>query len=297
MAITENSFTADEIQSALAANPALLDVLKEAAPKSNIFVYSKPEFDTYVQGVKQDAVNETTSTLYSQLDKDVAALTGSAKGNEKTYDFIKRVIDEQKTERTRLAGEVQTLNEQIKTGGDTTLKTRYEALELAHKNLNDVVIPQLNQSLIQTKIGTIISEAKAGLAFNEAYSQDVIDVLMSTATQKMMAAAKVNGDQILFQDAEGKPFMNGINVADPKSVFTNFLPAAALTVGRTAEGADTRAPVTTTSFKNADGQPIAISSDIKTKVQLHEYLIGQGLASTSKEFMEIDTQYAALPTM
>ena len=294
--ITENNFTSAELAAALDANPALIDVMKETATQKSLFLYKKEELDSFVEGERTKAINDTTSKIYSQIDQDVASLTGSTKGNEKTYEFVKRVIAETKKKATDLEGEKILLEEQVKKGGDVALKTKYEALELEHKKLNEELIPSLNKKLFETKIESLISEAQRGLKFNPAYDQTVVDTLISVAKSKMIQSAKAENDAITFYDGEGKPFMNGINVAKPEEVFLKFLPANVLDTVRPKPGTGTTPPGSTTSYKNADGKDIVVPSDVKTKVQLHEFLIGQGLQTTSKEFMDIDKEFN-LPTV
>jgi len=297
MAITENSFTTEELTAALEAKPELLGVFKEAVKAQKVFVYQDTELNTFVETEKQKAVNEATSKIYSQLDQDVIALTGATKGSEKTYEFIKRVISDSKTKQLSLETDVARLNKEITEGGDKTLQTRYEALEKEHGVLKNETIPELNKKYFQSVVGSKISEAQKDLAFNPAYDKEVIDALVGVATQKMMAAAKSDGDKLQFLDTEGKPYMNGIDIATPKDVFLKFLPVNIFDTKRKVEGGGTKKPGETTKHKNADGVDIVIPGDITNKVKLHEYLISQGLESTSVEFMAIDKDYATLPTL
>lgn len=298
MAITENLFTKEELKAALETNPTLLDVIKETATGMNVFVYKDTELNSFLETKKQEFVGEATSKIYSQLDQDVIALTGATKGQEKTYEFIKRVLSEAKTKQTELEGQIQTLDQQVKTtGADKTLQTKYEALEKEHNILKNETIPGLNTKYFQAVVGSKIVEAQKDLAFNPVYDKEVIDALVGVATQKMLAAAKTEGDTLQFLDTEGKPYMNGIDIASPKDVFLKFLPSNIIDAGRKAEGGGTGPAGKATQFKNPEGKEIVIPGDIKSKVQLHEFLVGQGLSATSKEFIEIDGQYGTLPTV
>ena len=298
MAITDNIFTAEELSAAIQSNPALMEVMKDTAKTGGFFVYKKDEFDTFVQGVKTEAINETTSKIYNQIDQDVAALTGATKGQEKTYDFVKRVINESKAKITTLEGEKTNLETQIKNGGDKTLQTKYDALEQEHKKLKDETLPSLQSKLKTAKIESLIADASRDLKFNPNYDEAVVGTLLDVARNKMLTSAKITeNDEVQFLDAEGKPYMNGINVASAKDVFVKFLPEKSLDTGKHQPGAGTNPPGTATKHKNAEGKEIVISSEIKTKVQLHEFLVKQGLSTTSKEFIEIDKEYASLPTV
>ncbi len=106
MALTDNSLTVEEFETAYAANPALKDVALNIAKKLGYTPYTAAEFETAL-GTK---IGEKTSELYTGLDNDIFSASGIAKeGTEKTYDYAKRVIGGLKSAPTTLQTKIAEL--------------------------------------------------------------------------------------------------------------------------------------------------------------------------------------------
>jgi len=293
MAITENTFTKDELAAVITAKPELVTIVTEVLTGSKLKVFKEDEYTAAVSKVETDAINRTTSEIYNNIDKDLESF-GYKKETpeEKTYDRNKKVI-------TNLHAKVKDLEEKAKSNsGDAVLKQQLEAAQAAEKEAKE----KLNGIQKDYKIEKIRSNVESGLS-GKSYRKDFPKILIESTikTQKdsLINNAEYTAEgKIYFKGEDGKAILKTgtSDFATAGDILSERLKDLFDNGGDPGSGSGSTPPIgTNTGVKNPEGKDIVVPETIKTKIALHDYLKKQGLTTVSKEFIEIDKKYNTLP--
>lgn len=173
------------------------------------------------------------SALHNELDESIKSVTGKSKaGTEKTSDYLKRVLGEQKTDADALTAKVTEL-ESVKaelegkitqgsgdkeliesqkatiadiTGKYNTLKAEKDKMEAEHQ-----------AALLDMRIGTELSSALGELKFKSDANEEVLSVLKAQAVNavKGLSPSYIKDDKgaerLVFKDANGAEMRNPDN--------------------------------------------------------------------------------------
>lgn len=299
MAITDNSFTAAELQAAVAANPALFEQLKTGLTPLGHHAIAKDEYDTFVSSEREKISASKTAEIYTNIDNDVRAASGIEKANpqEKTYDYLKRAITGLKTGREQLEGQITQLKTQIANGdGNQAMKDQLAALQTELKGYKEDKEPQYKQLLFAKDVELQYSLGLRDINIKKALPESLVKLAMDNAKTAMISMAKsdANGG-IYYVDKDGKTILDGVNPASAtfvlKSLLTDIVDNGQQQQG--GGGKPPTGPAVNTGVKNADGNDITIPDTIKSQQELHEYLSSQGLLQDSKEFNELYKKHGA----
>lgn len=191
--------TKEEIQKGLETNPELKKDLVELVETEAIdhlktkghVIRTKDEETAFLTNYEKEKIDPRVEELYSGIDKDIHASTGIPKNtNEKTYDYLKRVI-------TPLTTEVKDLREKLKIGldknGDELSKQQIRALE---QKLEAKEKEVTNLTELKNKE---VSELKQNFTINEALIGKKIAVPASVPDDKKAAYIKQKRDFINAQ--------------------------------------------------------------------------------------------------
>ena len=149
-------------------------------------------------------IGQKTGEIYGGLDADILAASGIAKnGNEKTYDYAKRLIADggADAETKRQLTQAQTDLASV-TKSFTELKAQYDEQKENHV-----------KELFGIKLDSEFSRATSGLKFRADIPQNVTDVIVSQAIAKVKGMYPEyiddgKGGKILaFKDAENGAIM------------------------------------------------------------------------------------------
>lgn len=253
--------------------------------------------------------------IHGAYDKDMKELTGLEKNqNEKSYDFIKRVVGEYKTksensstsqvEIDKYKGEIAALKKQITDGsGDAVtkqqlkdaqdnlvaLQTKYDTDKAAWDN------EKLESSTKITNIlvGSKFDKAVAGLKFKPGYSDSIQAVLLKSAKDTIMNTYKPDwieseGKKVMvFRDKAGEIYRNKNNALNPYTVAELISEQLkdVIDTGKQASGAGTK------PYKaNAQNVEVVDISSAKSQIEADEvivkYLMQMGITRGSREFAE-----------
>jgi hypothetical protein len=280
MALTDNTTTLEEFTAAHGANPALKDVAIEFVKTLGLTPYSQTELDT-VLGSK---IGEKTGAIHSAYDKDIFEVTGLQKpGEKKTYEFLKEVLGNNKTE-------IASLKQQLAQGaGDATLKAQYEALQQQETQLKQDLETARTENF-QKDVKLDVRDGLRELKFDATVKESVRNVLVNNATDRIIAMAKVqkNADdttQIVYVE-NGKTKLNDQNQpADAAYILSEMLKDV-LDTGHQGQGAgagrdDKRPPL---DDKGNVKVPDARPANVTTKTDVMQWLIGLGVKQGTPEF-------------
>lgn len=261
-------------------------------------------------------IGNRTGELHGQYDKDVLSVTGIAKKqDEKTYDYVKRVLgdykakaagaDELNTKLTTLQSEIEGYKKTIAGGkgseaiaqqlkdAQKQLKDTQELFEGKQKEWQtkyDTLNTQYQNSLIDAEFG----KALQGIKFKSIYPESVQKTLIDSAKRTILSTAKPdwqenNGKRTLvFRDASGNIMNNPENKLNP------FTPGELLTrelkdvidTGRRQRGAGTHGGNGGGGGSNNYLDFSGITNQVQADEAISKHLMTLGFTRGTKEFSD-----------
>lgn len=286
MAITDNTFTPEELTAAVTANPALREHLVGAVKSAAYVVRTADEENAFI-GTK-------TKEIHDRYDQDVFDTSGIARNpTEKSYDYTKRVIGGLKTSVTEATTPLQTkiaeLEKQIKDGnGNETLVAQLEALQTKETEYQKQ-LTEKDTALFQKDVKLDIRDGVRGIKFDPTVKDSVVKVLVDNATQSIINMAKqqknADGTVSVVYIKDGKTVLDDKNLpADAAYILADMLKDV---VDAGHQGAGGAAGNNGNPPANRPAAlPTALPATVKNQGQLMTYLKEFGLKDGSKEFDE-----------
>lgn len=275
MALTDNAFTLEELEAAVAANPGLLDTVKSGIDKL---------------GLKQSIVDETTKGIYDNLDKDIAETSGVARdNNEKTFAYAKRVIGNLKGATGPLQQEIDRLTKTIADGnGDATMKAQLEKLQTEQQDWQKKE-KDYDTKLFQADVRSDVRLGLAGLKFNEALPKSLVKLAVDNAERTIVGMATVQkaGDQsTLVYMEDGKVKLGKDNQPATAADLLKEQLKEVLDEGPGGAGGGGQGNPPAPKL-DGQGNPIVpdtLPADVKTQGQYLDYLVKLGFKRNTTEF-------------
>lgn len=278
MALTDNTFSVEELEAAYAANPALLDTVKTGIEKL---------------GLRKTIVDETTRTIYDNLDKDLSEVSGIAKeNNEKSLVYAKRLVNNFKTAAeaaTPLQLKITELETAIANGaGDATMKAQLEQYKQKETDWQKEK-GDYGTKLFQAEVKGDIRLGMAGLKYNEAIPKTLVDLARQSAESTVlgMAATQKTGDKtsiVYMENGQVKLNAEG-QAADAGYIVRELLKDVLDTGVEGAGGGGQGGP--RPPRVGADGQvvvPDTLPETVKTQAGLIDYLLSLGVKQYTEAF-------------
>lgn len=269
---------------------------------------------TMSQNDENTVIGARIGALHGQYDTDILGITGITKSQgEKSYDYLKRVLNDYKTQLTSTATiqaqlanantQIENLKQKLAEGsGDETLK---QQLRDAKKLASDLQT-QLTQSatdLAKQKeayekqikdiyVDNAFNEAVSGLKFKSGITEGIKSVLLKAAKAEILAKGTPdfvdnNGNKVLvYRDAAGNVINNPANNLNPFTTQELLMQTSIKDVidnGISQLGGGT-GPIT----RHDTRVTVLDLSGAKTQVDadkiIESYLLGNGLTRDSAEF-------------
>lgn len=190
----------------------LLQALEEkgykAAPKEAQII--EPEkFDEFKKNIREEIASDITREIHSRYDEDLYSLTGERKrGDEKTYDFMKRAYSGTREQLEEAQRKAQELEEKIKSGAsDETLKAQLQQWEEKYSE-KEGEIQTLRESIQKEKIAGHLKGGLSGLKFADNLPEAVRDTYVNTVLNDLSAKAEVKEDGTVIFKGEDGPLLN-----------------------------------------------------------------------------------------
>jgi hypothetical protein len=281
MAITDNTFTLEELTAAVTANPALREHLVGAV-KSASYVVRTADEETQFIGTK-------TKEIYDGLDKDIFDTTGIQRNpTEKTYEYNKRVLGSLKEATTPLQTKIADLEKQIKDGnGNETLVAQLEALQAKETKYQEQ-LTQKDTALFQKDVKLDIRDGVRGIKFDPTVKDSVVKVLVDNATTAIINMAKqqqnADGTTTVVYIRDGKTVLNDKDQpADAAYILTDMLKDV-VDAGHQGNGGGANPAGNPNPAPRPGAIPTSVPATVKTQSQLIIHLKELGLKDGSKEF-------------
>ncbi|MET4106035.1 hypothetical protein [Hymenobacter sp. UYP22] len=292
MAITDNTFTPEELTAAVAANPALREHLVGAVKTGGHIVRTADEETNFI-GTK-------TKEIYDGLDKDIFDTSGIARNpTERTYDYAKRVIGGYKTDLTDRQQKIADLEKSIADGnGDATMKAQLEKLqqqETEWKGKEETYAKQLFEKDVKLDI----RDGVRGIKFDPSVKESVVKVLVDNATQSIISMAKeqknADGSTSVVYVKDGKTVLNDKSLpADAAYILADILKDVVDAGHQGAGGgAGGQGGAGAQGGRKPTALPATLPATVKTQGQLMDWLMEYGLTDGSKEFDDAYDKFGA----
>jgi len=258
---------AKEIIDAITATPTLVtpEVLTALATTEA----GKKFIDARADVLYKANIGTEVQKIYSQIDDDIFAIigerpTGDGDKKEKTYDFVKRKVNDLKRllamEATLNADDrIKQLNADLeKLKGEGAAKWTKEQWDAAADNWAKEK-QELEDKLKGLETSTADSQKKAEIAsglstlqFNPDISETIKKMVLGTTESELLKNSKIEDGKVVFLNADGKPIMNA----------TQTGPATAAEV---LAGIDGIKEITTTTKPAGGGAPTVIVGKVINK--------------------------------
>lgn len=273
---------------------------------------------------ENSVIGTRIGALHGQYDSDVLGISGIAKNNgEKSYDYVKRVLTEYKSQISSTAtlqaqlanaqAEAQKLKDKLAAGaGDEALKQQLKdakaqvtqlqtQLQTKETDFTEAKTRYENQ-IKDVHVDYAFQAATAGLKFKTGITENVQKILLASAKAEVLAKGTPdfidgeNGSKILvFRGADGNVLNNPANNLNPFTAEDLLMQTSIKDVvdtGKQQPGAGTSGSSQQTGG-NA-GHSILDLSGAKNQLEadrtIENYLLSSGITRDSTEFADKSLQ-------
>jgi len=280
-----------------------LKIIQES-DKPEFEVFTTDEHKTFLENYEQDVVDKKlksrVSEIHQQYDDDLFKLIGKRKTpNQKTYNFLEEVINDLKSQAKdapELKAQIEKLKEDIKNGeGAETIKKDLESVKNQYsedKAKWDAEKAELLTSKQEMQLGNELDKALVGIKFKESIPENVRAIMISTVKDSLVKKAKIVDSKLIFVGSEGETLRNPDNGLNPFTAEEMLRTALKDIIGeeRVITGTGVKPEITGEGDKK--DIHISVPATIKTKDQLSEYLLEQGLTRDSEEYKLAYAKYS-----
>lgn len=291
-----------------------VDMLRQNGTLAGLTDEQLTAIATMSQNDENTVIGTKIGALHGQYDTDILGITGITKNQgEKSYDYLKRVLNDYKTQLTSTATiqaqlanantQIENLKQKLAEGsGDETLK---QQLKDAKKLAADLQT-QLTQSatdLAKQKetyekqikdiyVDNAFSEAVSGLKFKQGITDGIKAVLLNAAKAEVLTKGTPdfidnNGTKVLvYRDAAGNVLNNPANNLNPFTTQELLMQTSikdVIDLGKQQQGGGTgsiQRHETNVTVLDLSGAKTQVDAD---KI-IESYLLGNGLTRDSAEF-------------
>ena len=204
------SFTPEEAEAAIAADPKIIDRLLPVLGKKDYVVRSKTEDATYTQTIEGRKASEITKQHADAYEKDFADILGVKKAdpNQKYFEFGKTTLTTLATEKKALADELALLKSKssLSEAEKIQLQEAKDAIAANNKKITEMEsghAKALTEANARGDVKMAIASARAG--YLKTIPEGVIKATEGVYTAQMMAAARfTDSGELYFVGADGK---------------------------------------------------------------------------------------------
>lgn len=292
-----------------------VETIKQNTKLSTLTVEQMEAIAEMSRNDENSVIGNKLGEVHGQYDTDILSITGVTKNSgEKSYDYLKRVLNANKasleslnTTKQELESakkKIADLEKKIQDGSqDETLKQQLkDAQQQVTQLQNQLTTKQtefdnqkkeLENKLNSTKVDYAFEAATAGLKFKAGITDGIKKTLFSAAKAEVLQRGtpefqqNADGSQkLIFRNDKGEVLNNPKNNLNPYTFQELILETSIKDVidfGKQQSGGGT-GPIRTTS----SGQTVLDLTGIKTQLEadkaIENYLLGTGITRDSAEF-------------
>jgi len=283
--------------------PEYIGLVKETLGKKKFVIQDEAENVAFLDRYKKDVIEKEIPgkirEVYDYLDKELKEASGvERETNEKTSDYLKRVVKSKADAVNASALKIKQLEDAI-AAGDTSaaMKKRLEDEEQRFKKLlsdKDKELADVKGEAARTRkaadIKLIYGELKKGFVKTlppmfAAVETAVLGEVVSASVEKDGRLYMANADGSIKKDAS----YNEITVEDYLKAAFKEVTETKKTQGGGGSGGAGAEPGTDPSKLTDENFPMR--ADIKTKAALMDYMISLGLKQGTEQFTKIYAKF------
>ena len=266
-------------------------LIAEKDPAAKFVIRTPEEEQTFLENYRSSEVEKALGTKISEVhtryDDDIFAVTGlKKKPEEKTYEFNKRVLSELKGKGEKAAeyeAEIVRLNEAVKKGGGEKLAADLENVRNEYakfKTEKEIEFEKLKKDNADFKKRTKLDSKLNAFEFDTSIPESVRKVVIAQQIEALLSISDLQNDELIFLDEKGAPLRNKDNNLAPytaEEILSERLKDI-IKKKRTLPGTKVPDASRKTNMNLPEG--------VKTKVQLGDWLIKEGIKRGTKEYDE-----------
>jgi hypothetical protein len=271
--------------------------IKEKGDKPDGFVIRTSDEDaTYLENFKaaeiEKALEPKVNEAYSNIDTVLSGVTGIKKiPNEKTSIYAKRILEDLKAKADKhpeLEQEIASLREKVGKNADAKLLADLENVRAefaAFKTAKETELEKLRKDTDLNERKAVIEAEVNSFVFDPSIKDNVLKVYKQTIINELLQNSEKRDGQLVFLDDKGNPLRN--QAKNLATYTANEIVAErmkdVIKQKRTIPGPPSPGDPTQ--------PPKSLPDTVKTKVELSDHLLKEGLKRGTKEY---DEAYAQL---
>lgn len=293
---------------------------------SSLMGLTDAQFNAIAEMSRNDentVIGTKIGALHGQYDTDVLGITGIKKNDgEKSYDYVKRVLNDYKSQLTSTAtiqaqlanaqSEVQKLKDKLAEGaGDETLKQQLKDAKNQVSQLQQQLTTKENEfatakaelegKIKNTHVDYAFQAAVSGLKFKTGISESLQKILLSAAKAEVLSKGTPDfvdngngGKTLVFRDSTGNVLNNPANNLNPYTVNELLMQTSikdAVDIGKQQQGSGTKPITTPGGNRNATLLDLSgVKNQLDADKAIEAYLLAQGITRDSEAFAEQSLQ-------
>lgn len=293
-----------------------IEMLNQSESLSGLTDAQKLAITVLSKNDEASVVGTKIGALHGQYDSDILGISGISKvDGEKTYDYLKRVLNDYKT---KLDGS-KTLSAQLEAQKKkvTELETKLaaggsdEAIKQQLKDARHQVTQLQTQLTVKTgeldkakkdyeqkekdlQVGFAFTNATAGIKFKADVSEPVKKILLAAAKDEILAKGTPDfiddgngGKKLVLRDAAGNTLNNPKNNLNPYTIEELVMETSlkdVIDTGKQQPGGGTKPSTSTEGGHSLTLDLSGAKTQREADIQIETYLLSTGLTRDNVEF-------------
>lgn len=293
-----------------------IEMLNQSESLSGLTDAQKLAITVLSKNDEASVIGTKIGALHGQYDSDILSISGISKTDgEKTYDYLKRVLNDYKT---KLDG-TKTLSAQLEASKKkvTELETKLasggsdEAIKQQLKDARHQVTQLQTQLTAKTgeldkakkdyeqkekdlQVGFAFTNATAGIKFKADVSEPVKKILLAAAKDEILAKGTPDfiddgngGKKLVLRDAAGNTLNNPKNNLNPYTIEELVMETSlkdVIDTGKQQPGGGTKPSTSTGGGHSLTLDLSGAKTQREADIQIETYLLSTGLTRDNVEF-------------
>lgn len=293
-----------------------IEMLNQSESLSGLTDAQKLAITVLSKNDEASVIGTKIGALHGQYDSDILGISGISKADgEKTYDYLKRVLNDYKT---KLDGS-KTLSAQLEAqkkkvteletklaagGSDEAIKqqlkdARHQVTQLqtqltAKTGELDKAKKDYEQKEKDLQVGFAFTNATAGIKFKADVSEPVKKILLAAAKDEILAKGTPDfiddgngGKKLVLRDAAGNTLNNPKNNLNPYTIEELVMETSlkdVIDTGKQQPGGGTKPSTSTESGHSLTLDLSGAKTQREADIQIETYLLSTGLTRDNVEF-------------
>lgn len=293
-----------------------IEMLNQSESLSGLTDAQKLAITVLSKNDEASVIGTKIGALHGQYDSDILSISGISKiDGEKTYDYLKRVLNDYKT---KLDGS-KTLSAQLEAskkkvteletklasgGSDESIKqqlkdARHQVTQLqtqltAKTGELDKAKKDYEQKEKDLQVGFAFTNATAGIKFKADVSEPVKKILLAAAKDEILAKGTPDfiddgngGKKLVLRDAAGNTLNNPKNNLNPYTIEELVMETSlkdVIDTGKQQPGGGTKPGTSTGGSHSLTLDLSGAKTQREADIQIETYLLSTGLTRDNVEF-------------